>query len=488
MTDDAEMLREFVEKKSETAFAGLVRKHIDLVYSVALRQVGGDVHLARDVAQVVFTSLAQKAPLLVRRTVLGGWLYRTTQFIAIDVVRTESRRRLREKEANLMPEISAPGGPDVTDFESARPLLDQAIAELAETDRDAIVLRYFEGVSFAEIGGRQRLTESGARMRVERALDKLHAILARRGVTSTSATVAGALAAQVSTAAPAGLAASVASSALAGGAPWGVATTLLAFMTSSKFIVGMAGIAAVTATVAVYRGQAAQSSVVESTTAVERTAVLSDSGRQKVTIQAGGLDAVARAVGSSPQGNPSGATKRGAAPANGPTLATAGSRLDRLTQLVGLTAAQRAQIAPVLQVEYDALIAISSDERPEKGADARVASREQVRALLTPEQQKIYDRAPQFRGGGLTLIAPETKLERLDTLVRLTPGQKEVATKVFEEELESLLAIPPADRGAKGVEARQAAMAQVRSMLNPQQQEIYDATPQSAGGGKMSSR
>ncbi|MBI4624165.1 MAG: sigma-70 family RNA polymerase sigma factor [Verrucomicrobia bacterium] len=249
---DAELLRRYVFGKSEDAFAELVRRHIDLVYSVALRQVGGDMHLAQDVAQVVFTSLARKAEKLAERPVLGGWLYRTTQFAAIDTVRAASRRRARESEATTMHELTTNPGAEV-DWEKLRPTLDQVIGELADDDRDAVVLRFFEGKSFADVGARLRLTENAARMRVERALDKLHAALARRGVTSTTAALALALANQAGVAAPTGLAASVTGAALAGAAATGsetgaaAAAGLLHFMGSTKLIITSAAVIAVAA-------------------------------------------------------------------------------------------------------------------------------------------------------------------------------------------------------------------------------------------------
>src|SRR5438128_12301062 len=97
MADDPELLRRYLEDRSEAAVTEVVGRHLNLVYSVALRQVGGDVHLAEDVVQVVFTAVARKAVALSRRPVLGGWLYRTAQFAAIDVVRAEQRRRQREE-------------------------------------------------------------------------------------------------------------------------------------------------------------------------------------------------------------------------------------------------------------------------------------------------------------------------------------------------------------------------------------------------------
>jgi RNA polymerase sigma factor (sigma-70 family) len=250
--EDSTLLRRYAEEKSEEAFAALVRRHLDLVYAVALRQVGGDAHLAQDVAQTVFTALARKARELAARPVLGGWLYRTTQFTAIDVVRTESRRRARETEASTMHDSAIYSGGAI-DWDKLRPTLDHVIGELSDDDRDAVVLRFFEGKSFADVGARLRLTENAARMRVERALDKLHGLLARRGVTSTTAALAVVLANQPSVAAPFGLAGIVTGAALGGA---GAAGSLWTFMLTSKLVLGsLAGAAALAVGTAVYQTQ-----------------------------------------------------------------------------------------------------------------------------------------------------------------------------------------------------------------------------------------
>ncbi len=235
---DAELLRAYADEKSEPAFGELVRRRVNLVYSIALRQCGGDAHFAEDVAQRVFTDLARKARQLSGHAVLGGWLYRSAQFAASDLVRAERRRRVREQEASAMQEIfSSPQPGSDADWQKLAPVLDQAIGELGERDRDAVVLRFFEGRPFAEIGATLRLTEDAARMRVERALEKLRAGLDRRGINSTAAALGVALANQAAATAPAGVAASVAGAALAGAAGSGGAW--LAIFTMSKIKLGI---------------------------------------------------------------------------------------------------------------------------------------------------------------------------------------------------------------------------------------------------------
>src|SRR4051812_20566921 len=137
MPDDAQLLRCYAEEKSDAAFAELVRRYLDLVYSAALRQVGGDVHRAQDVAQVVFTALARKAGSLTAHPVLAGWLYTATQHAAAKVIRSEVRRHEREQEALAMSETFSPDAATI-DWAHLRPVLDAAMSELGDSDREAV--------------------------------------------------------------------------------------------------------------------------------------------------------------------------------------------------------------------------------------------------------------------------------------------------------------------------------------------------------------
>jgi len=212
MIPDSALLRQYVEKDDETAFAELVRRHIDLVYSVALRQANGDAHLAEDATQAVFVDLARKARSLCGRDTLAGWLHTSARFAAGNAIRGEARRRVREHEAVTMQEITS--APDLN-WDHLRPLLDESVGQLKEADRDAIVLRFFEGKSHEEIGQILGLSENSANKRVERALDKLRELFARRGVTASSALLATAMAENSVQAAPVGLAAQVTGPSLA---------------------------------------------------------------------------------------------------------------------------------------------------------------------------------------------------------------------------------------------------------------------------------
>ncbi len=251
MIEDTELLRRYAANRAEDDFAELVRRHVNLVYTAALRQVNGDAHLAQDVTQLVFTDLARKAAALAGHRVLAGWLFTSTRFAAAKAVRGEQRRHAREKEAQLMQELFLPDDPAAQlDWARVRPVLDEVLGELPEPDREAILLRFFEGRDFASVGDRLNVNDNTARMRVERALDKLRAQLERRGVTSTSAALAAALANQAVVAAPAGLAAAVTGVALAGGGAVAAGTAaggglVATFMSMTKLQVGISSALAV---------------------------------------------------------------------------------------------------------------------------------------------------------------------------------------------------------------------------------------------------
>src|SRR5208283_2361314 len=129
MTPDSELLRRYADTHSEEAFAELVRRHVNLVYSTALRQVNGDAHLAQDVAQTVFTDLARKAASLARRATLTGWLYTSAHFAAAKIARTENRRRDREEKFMREPIPETAPEPD---WQKLRPVLDEAMHQLNE--------------------------------------------------------------------------------------------------------------------------------------------------------------------------------------------------------------------------------------------------------------------------------------------------------------------------------------------------------------------
>ncbi len=262
MTPDGELLCRYAEARDEAAFAELVRRHIDLVHSVALRQAQGDAQLAKDAVQLVFVDLARKAAPLSRHVTLAGWLHTSARFAANKLIRGEQRRRTREQEAAAMPETTD----HAIDWEQMRPLLDEGVAQLNAADRDAVVLRFYQKRTHLEIGTAFGLSENSANKRVERALEKLRAYFSKRGVTTTAAALAGVISANSVQAAPAGLAERITSGALAAPAGMGVLAALFMFFSlmTMKMRILLVGalVAAIAAWMSLYRlGSVASPSV-----------------------------------------------------------------------------------------------------------------------------------------------------------------------------------------------------------------------------------
>ena len=236
---DKDLLRAYAKEGSDSAFAEIVGRYTDLVYSAAWRQVGSS-DLARDVAQTVFTDLARKANSLklAENGSLVGWLYRATRYAALNAVRTERRRQVRERLAMeyFSPSETSP------DWDAIAPVLDEAMAALSESDRDALLLRFFKNQDFRAVGAALGVSDDAAQKRVTRGMEKLRAALAGRGIRITCAALSTTIALKAVEAAPAGLTATLASVSLASAAAKaGTALTLLEFMAMSKTQIGIIG-------------------------------------------------------------------------------------------------------------------------------------------------------------------------------------------------------------------------------------------------------
>jgi uncharacterized protein (TIGR03435 family) len=255
-TDDIELLRQYVDTQSDAAFEALVQRHVNLVYSAALRQVH-DTHQAEEITQAVFIILARKARSLRSGTILSGWLYQTARFTAANHLRTEIRRAHREKEAHMQSVLNES---DAEAWPQIAPWLEQAVGGLGEKDRNAIVLRFFEKKSLSEVGKAFGTSEDAAKMRVNRGLEKLRKFFTKRGITLSITVLAAAVSAHAVQAAPTGLATTVAATAAKGSAVAVATLTLvkgtlkLMAWTKAKLAIAataVAVLAAGTATVAV---------------------------------------------------------------------------------------------------------------------------------------------------------------------------------------------------------------------------------------------
>ncbi|MBI3417833.1 MAG: sigma-70 family RNA polymerase sigma factor [Verrucomicrobia bacterium] len=237
ITDTRQLLGEYAADGSEAAFRELVARYLNLVYSTALRLVGGNAQLAEDVSQAVFLGLARKGRTLSSKVMLGGWLHQHTYHVATRAVRSEQRRQIREREAVEMNKLQDDSG---AHWRQLAPILDEAITQLGSEDRTAILLRYFEQQDFRAVGEALGSTQDAARVRVNRALEKLQALLKQRGVALSVGTLGTLLAAGSITAAPAGLALAISTAALAGAATGtGTTLTLLKLMATTKLKLGL---------------------------------------------------------------------------------------------------------------------------------------------------------------------------------------------------------------------------------------------------------
>jgi RNA polymerase sigma factor (sigma-70 family) len=225
MNDDSTLLRRFAEEKSSEAFGELVQRHLDFVFSAALREVGGDFARAQDITQNVFVALARKASVLHRRATLVGWLHVSVHHAAAELMRNEQRRQRREQEASAMLEQSGSSIAE-DDWSRLQPVLNEVVGELGEVERDAILLRFYQKRSLVEIGATLHVSEDAAQKRVARALEKMRSGLVRRGITSTSAALGIMLQNHAVAAAPAGLLGTITQGALAKAGTGGMAAAL----------------------------------------------------------------------------------------------------------------------------------------------------------------------------------------------------------------------------------------------------------------------
>src|SRR5258708_5312333 len=221
--DDIALLREYVERDSEEAFATLVARHVNKVYSVALRHARNPHH-AEEITQAVLVILARKSRQLGKRVILSGWLCRTARLAAVTFVRSEIRRARREQEAltqNLLKETESDVWPLIA------PLLDAAMAALSEADHDAVVLRFFDGKSMKEIGAVLGTSEDATKMRVSRAGGKLRLFFTRRDIVCAATALTAVISENSVQAAPAALAKTATAVAIANGTTASISTLTL---------------------------------------------------------------------------------------------------------------------------------------------------------------------------------------------------------------------------------------------------------------------
>lgn len=263
---DLELLHDYARTQSQPSFTALVNRHLNLVYSAALRQVRSP-QLAEEISQSVFLELSHHAADFPKAQPLAAWLYVVTRRTAIDVIRRESRRLARETAAA---ELAAMKTPSET-WSKVEARLDEAMETLNATERTAIVLRFFENQSLRDVGAALGLSEDTAQKRVTRALDRLRTLLARRGLTVTAATLATDLSAHSLQIAPAGMRATIATATFHHSATFGAAK-VFAMTTAQKSLAGLGVALAVGA--AVFEAQTLSAQRVELAAAAQATSAL----------------------------------------------------------------------------------------------------------------------------------------------------------------------------------------------------------------------
>lgn len=244
---DAQLLSAYAKHSSEPAFTELVRRHVDLVYSAALRMVC-DAHLAHDVTQGTFIALAKNAGQLTDRPVLAGWLHRTAQNLAAQTVRTDVRRRAREQEAVAMNET--PSAEPAISWQEIAPHLDAVLGDLQDTDRDALLLRYFQQKTAHQMAEILGISDEAAQKRVNRAVERVRDVFAKRGITIGASGLIVLISANAVQSAPLGLAVTISAAALTGS----VVTSSTTFAVTKTIAMTTLQKSLVTAAIAVLAG------------------------------------------------------------------------------------------------------------------------------------------------------------------------------------------------------------------------------------------
>jgi RNA polymerase sigma factor (sigma-70 family) len=445
---DLQLLARYVKAGAEDAFAELVRRHLNLVYSAALRQVRSP-QLAEEVAQAVFVDLSRNACQLRPDTIVTAWLYAVTRRTAIDVVRRESRRQLREQIAIEMNAMNA----TTSDWTQIEPLLDEAVSALDDTDRAAVLLRYFENKSLREVGAALGTSDDAAQKRVSRAIERLRDFFSKRGVTVGAGGLVVVISANAVQAAPAGLAVTISTATTLAGttfATTATATTIktVAMTTLQKTLV--AATVAVLAGTGIYEARQASQLRTQVRTLRQQQAPLTEQLNQlnianerlsnqvvqtrdsqalslaqfNELLKLRGKSGVARAdsielaqlkstladqTGRTPD-YLTNAMAVGLGTAEKFKMKDAQARLDRMKKTLNLTDEQARSISDIMQKHIQrqteiAMAAITGKMTPEqRQAMAAEGSNQddEIKALFTPEQLAAY---PQYQQAEKTAAA-----------------------------------------------------------------------------------
>ncbi len=526
---DAQLLRRYAECGAETAFTELVRRHTNLVYSAALRQVDSS-DAAAEIAQSVFIGLARDAQSLSPRigpdASLAGWLCRSARNLSLNFRRDEFRRQTRERQAmeqlTSLPE-SAP------DWERLRRVLDEAMSQLSESDYDALVLRFFQNQDFRSVGVALGMSDDTAQKRVGRALEKLRGLLSQRGVTTTAAALSVAIAANAVQAAPVGLAITISTAATLAGTTLtttaaATATKAIVMTTLQKTLVTVT--VAVLAGAGIYEAQQAsqlrrqvlaleqqQSPVAEQ--ARQLSEALGEATNQVAALRADnerlnrntgellrlrGMAGVARRAIDETEQLRAQLTRQASEPVDNPISEAmadarkhaleqrAEGRLSRMTSSLNLTPEQAQAARDILMGQAQAMSAgmqqvYSGKYDKDKLAKLRQDAgnvEEQIKALLTPDQQAGYQTYQQAEAARNASLAANNELRRMQSSLDLAPEQLDgVYAALYEVSFNQAIASTAPSTGdmTGAAEAMQGDMDQktkaLESVLTPAQLDKY---------------
>lgn len=259
MRDDHTLLHEFAVRGNETAFAELVERHLAMVHGVCLRRTG-DRQLAEELAQNVFATLARKSATIKKNVTIGGWLHRASCLESLHALRAEKSRQrtvkrfrdLQEPDSGLAPEKD----------QDLAPLLDEAINQLPAADRDLLLMRFVSETTLRQIGVALGKTESAAQRHLQRALERLSAVLRKRGITTGAMALTAHLGTDLANAAPPTLLPSAVSQAaitqastFSKAATYGTANTIKGAVVKYKTYIAATACLATTVGVALYLAQ-----------------------------------------------------------------------------------------------------------------------------------------------------------------------------------------------------------------------------------------
>ncbi len=448
---DGQLLREFALSRNERSFQDLVQRHQDMVFSTALRRTG-QPELAADVAQNVFLALATKAAVLSSRASVGGWLYKSTLLEAARRQRDEIRRAQRERRYAEESHISTTDPHAMNEAEEARhrrelmPVLDDAMSDLAEPDREALVLRFMRGLSLRETGAALGTTEEAARKRVARALEKLSALFRRRGLPASAAVLAVTVLPEAVKAAPAGLSASLSAVAaqVPATGPGGVLLLKAVALTKPQLLAVCAAVAMVPVSWQAHRiGQLkSENATLASLLVVSSPASPSRHPDQRVTARsdeaagtdsAGGPPALAR-----PAERREGRGDRRAKMEHWRGLQRQQQRDARLAALQEQLVLEHYQVAAIAEAtdaaEQDLKAMHGNNEADGTGRDpgAILAQRDQtIAAVLDAEQYQEYEAFLADEERGNREILANRLLGEVQTTLHLTDSQKDQLFALF---------------------------------------------------------